>query len=179
MIFEPTPLKDVWVISLKKLGDDRGYFARAFCRKEFEEHGINPTIVQCNTSFNKDAGTLRGMHYQVDPAPETKMVRCIRGSLYDVIIDMREDSPSYLQHFGIELTPDNGKMLFVPDNFAHGFLTLEPDTQAFYMVGGYYAPECERGLRYNDPAFGIEWPGPINIISEKDTSWPLLEGGAE
>lgn len=176
MIFEPTPLKDAWVISLKRLGDDRGFFARAFCRREFEEHGIDPTIVQCNTSFNKDAGTLRGMHYQVDPAPETKMVRCTRGSLYDVIIDMRKDSPSYLQHFGIELTPDNGKMLFVPGNFAHGFLTLEPDTQAFYMVGGYYTPECERGLRYNDPTFKIEWPGPINIISEKDTSWPLMEG---
>lgn len=178
MIFEKTPLKDAWVISLNRLGDDRGYFARAFCRKEFEERGIDPAIVQCNTSFNKDEGTLRGMHYQVDPMPETKMVRCTSGALYDVIVDMRPNSPTYLQHFGIELTPEKGKMLFVPGNFAHGFLTLKPDTQAFYMVGGYYTPECERGLRYNDPAFGIEWPAPIRVISDKDASWPLLNGGA-
>ena len=177
MKFEQTPLKDAWVVSLAPIGDERGYFARAFCRKEFEDHGLDPTVVQCNTSFNKDAGTLRGMHYQVDPAPETKAVRCIRGSFYDVIVDMRPESPTYLKHFGVELSADNGKMLYVPGNFAHGFLTLEPDTQAFYMVGEYYTPGCERGIRYNDPAIGIEWPAPIHVLSEKDAAWPLLEIG--
>ncbi|VGO21657.1 dTDP-4-dehydrorhamnose 3,5-epimerase [Pontiella sulfatireligans] len=179
MKFEPTPLKDAWVISLNRLGDDRGYFARAFCRKEFEDHGIDPTIAQCNTSFNKDAGTMRGMHYQVDPAAESKMVRCVRGALYDVIIDMRPKSPTYLKHFGIELTAENQQMLYVPGNFAHGFLTMEPDTQAFYMVGEFYTPTCERGLRHDDPAFGIEWPAPIEVISDKDKNWPLLDGGAK
>ena len=136
MKFEPTTIKDAWLISLDPIGDDRGYFARAYCRREFEEHGIDPTVVQCNTSFNKDAGTLRGLHYQIDPSPETKMMRCMRGALYDVIVDMRPDSPTYLEYFGVELTPDNGKMLYVPGNCAHGFLTMVPDTQAFYMVGG-------------------------------------------
>lgn len=178
MKFEPTPLKDAWAVSLAPIGDERGYFARAFCRKEFEEHGLNPTVVQCNTSFSKEAGTLRGMHYQIDPAPEAKTVRCIRGSFYDVIVDMRPESPTYLQHFGIELTADNGKMLYVPGNFAHGFFTLEPDTQAFYMVSEYYTPGCERGIRYDDPALGIEWPAPVNVLSEKDAAWPLLEMGS-
>ena len=108
MKFEPTTIKDAWLISLDRIGDDRGYFARAYCRREFEEHGIDPTVVQCNTSFNKDEGTLRGLHYQIDPSPETKMMRCIHGALYDVIVDMRPDSPTYLEHFGVELTPDNG-----------------------------------------------------------------------
>ncbi len=176
MKFEPTPLKDAWVISLAPMGDERGYFARAFCRKEFEKHGLDLTVVQCNTSFNREAGTLRGMHYQIDPAPEAKTVRCIRGSFYDMIVDMRPESPSYLQHFGIELSADNGKMLFVPGHFAHGFLTLEPDTQAFYMVSEYYTPGCERGIRHDDPAIGIEWPAPVNVLSEKDAAWPLLQG---
>ena len=114
------------------------------------------------------------MHYQIDPGPETKLMQCVRGALYDVIVDMRPDSPTYLQHFGLELTPDNRKMLFVPDNFAHGFLTLEPDTQAYYMVGGFYTPECERGVRYNDPALAIKWPESVRIVSEKDQKWPLL-----
>jgi dTDP-4-dehydrorhamnose 3,5-epimerase len=177
MKFEATHLKGVWEISLEPIGDERGYFARAFCRREFEAHGIDPTVVQCNTSFNRQARTLRGMHWQVDPAAETKMVRCIRGALYDVVVDLRPDSPTYLQHFGIELTADNGKMLFVPGHFAHGFLTLEPDTQAFYMTGAFYAPECERGVRYDDPALKIDWPVQPEIVSEKDLGWPPFSGG--
>jgi len=179
MQFEPVPLKGAWVVMLDPHVDDRGYFARAFCRREFESHGIEASVAQCNASFNKLAGTLHGMHYQTEPAAETKLVRCVRGALYDVIVDMRPDSPTYMQHFGIELTADNLKMLFVPRNFAHGFLTLEPNTEAFYMVGEYYTPEYEQGLRYNDPALDIQWPAPVNVLSEKDGSWPLLERTSE
>ncbi len=129
MIFEPTPLKDAWVLSLERIGDDRGFFARAFCQQEFAAHGIDFNVVQTNTSFGKEAGTLRGLHYQTAPAAEMKLAQCVRGALYDVIVDMRPDSPTYQQHFGIELTPDNGKLLYVPAHFAHGFITLVPDTQ--------------------------------------------------
>lgn len=175
MQFEPTPLKGAWVITLDTIGDERGYFARAFCRREFEAHGIEANLVQGNTSFNKEAGTIRGLHYQSDPAAEAKLVRCIRGALYDVIVDLRPDSPTYMQHFGLELTADNLKMLFVPGNFAHGYLALVPDTEAFYMATEFYTPEYEHGLRYDDPALGIEWPIPIQAVSEKDKIWPLIE----
>lgn len=174
MKFEPAPIKDAWIITLEPVRDDRGSFSRTFCRKEFEEQGIPAPVAQCNTSFNTRAGTMRGMHFQRAPVVESKLIRCARGSLYDVIIDMRPDSPSYLQHFGIELTPENGKMLFVPGNFAHGFLTLEDRTEAFYMMGECYAPECGGGLRYDDPALGIIWPAPVAVISEQDRGWPLL-----
>lgn len=174
MKFEPTPLKDAWVLALEPHDDARGFFSRTFCRREFADHGIDFSVAQINTSVGRDAGTMRGLHYQIDPAEEMKLMQCVRGGLYDVIVDMRPDSPSYRQHFGIELTPGNGKMLFVPANFAHGFLTLEPDTQAYYMVSEFYAPGCERGVRYDDPALGIEWPVPVMKISEKDLSWPLL-----
>ena len=175
MKFEPAPLKDAWVITLDPLGDERGYFSRAFCRREFEAHGIEAEVSQFKTSFNVEAGTLRGMHFQTEPASETKLVRCIRGALYDVIIDLRPESPTYMKHFGVKLTVDNLKMLFVPRNFAHGFLTLEPKTEAFYMVSEFYTPEYEKGLRHDDPALGIEWPVPIEVISDKDASWPLIE----
>lgn len=174
MKFERAPLQDAWVVSQTPFGDDRGYFARAFCREEFEAHGLPSTFVQCNTSFSRDAGTLRGLHYQVDPAPESKLMRCVRGAIYDLIVDMRPESPTYLEHFGIELTEDNHRMLFVPAGFAHGFLTLKPDSQAYYLVGGFYAPECERGVRYDDPKLGIEWPIEPQTISDKDRNWPLL-----
>ena len=174
MIFEPAPLKDAWIIKQSPIGDDRGYFARAFCEKEFEEHGISDRFVQVNTSFSKDVGTLRGLHWQVSPALEPKVMRCTRGAIYDIMVDMREDSPTYLQHFGIELTPDNQTMVYIPACFAHGFLTLEPDSQSLYMVGGFYNPECERGVRYDDPKLGIELPMEPRIISDKDLSWPLL-----
>lgn len=176
MKFEPTPLKDAWVVSLAPIGDERGYFARAYCRKEFAAHGIDFEVVQCNTSFAKEAGTLRGLHYQDDPVPEPKFMRCVRGAMYDVIVDMRPESPTYLRHFGVELTQDNHRMLFVPARFAHGFLTLAPDTQSFYMTGGFYTPACERGVRYDDPLLGIEWPVAPTIVSEKDRNWPLTIG---
>ncbi|MBN2162861.1 MAG: dTDP-4-dehydrorhamnose 3,5-epimerase [Pontiellaceae bacterium] len=174
MKFEPTPLKDAWIITQTPIGDERGYFARAFCQKEFETHGIPSSFVQGNTSFSRDVGTLRGLHWQVDPAPETKLMRCVRGAIYDLIVDMRPESPTYLRHFGIELTPDNHRMLFVPARFAHGFLTLEPDSQAYYLVGGFYTPECERGVRFDDPKLAIEWPTEPQVVSDKDRSWPLL-----
>ncbi len=174
MKFEPTPLKDAWIIALEPIRDDRGYFSRTFCQKEFEAHGIPAPVAQCNVSFNAQAGTMRGMHFQHEPVVESKLIRCVRGALYDVIVDLCPESPTYLQHFGIELTQDNLKALYVPENFAHGFLTLEDRTEAFYMMGEFYTPECEGGLRFDDPALGIEWPVPVAEISEKDLSWPLL-----
>jgi len=174
MLFEPTTLKDAWAITWEPLRDERGYFARTFCRKEFEDHGIEVDMVQCNTSFNHLAGTLRGMHFQREPASESKLVHCSRGSVYDVIVDLRPDSPTYLWHFGLELTQENMKALFVPRGFAHGFLTLEDETDVVYMMGEFYSPECACGLRYNDPVLGIEWPAPVQVVSEKDQNWPLL-----
>ena len=174
MKFEPTPLKGAWIITLEPIRDDRGCFARTFCQKEFEAHGIPSPVAQCNVSFNAQAGTMRGMHLRREPMAESKVVRCIRGALYDVIVDLRPESPTYLQHFGIELTQDNLKALFVPENFAHGFLTLEDQTEAFYMMSEFFTPGCETGLRYNDPSLGIEWPIEPRIVSEKDKSWPLL-----
>ena len=174
MQFEPTPFKDAWIVTLDPIGDDRGYFARAFCRKEFEAYGIEADMVQCNASFSKEAGTLRGLHYQTDPASETKLMRCVQGSLFDVIVDMRPESPTYLQYFGVHLSAENLKMLFIPRNFAHGYLALEPNTAAYYLVGEYYTPELERGVRYDDPLLGIDWPLEVNVISQKDRNWPLL-----
>lgn len=175
MKFEKTPIKDAWLITLEARGDARGYFARAYCRKELEAHGIDATVVQANTSYSRDAGTIRGMHYQNAPAAETKLMRCIRGSVYDVIIDLRPDSETYMQHYGIELSAENRRMLFVPKGFAHGFMTLEPHTEVLYMVGEYYTPECETGLRYNDPTFNINWPLEVTVISDKDKAWPDFE----
>lgn len=176
MKFTETPLKGAWVIDLEPRGDERGYFARAFCRKEFEAHGIDPTIAQSNVSFSKHAGTLRGMHFQKAPAEETKLVRCLSGALVDVIVDNRSDSPTYRQHFAVELTPENMRMLFVPRGFAHGFQTLKDDTEMLYMVSEFYTPEAEGGLRYNDPVFSIDWPLEVSVISDKDAAWPLVSG---
>ncbi|MEM1223320.1 MAG: dTDP-4-dehydrorhamnose 3,5-epimerase [Verrucomicrobiota bacterium] len=173
MKFSKTPLKDAWVIELEPKSDDRGYFARAFCKNEFDELGIESNVVQVNVSFNHKAGTLRGMHYQKEPAQETKIIRCTQGAIYDVIIDLRKDSPTYMQHFGIELSAQNMLKLFVPRGFGHGYLTLEDNTEARYMVSEFYTPELEAGVRYDDPVFGIEWPIPISVISEKDARWPL------
>jgi len=175
MIFEPTPLQGAWVITLDPFVDDRGHYARAFCRKEFKAHGIDPNMVQMNTVFSKSAGTLRGMHYQNDPHAETKFVRCIRGSLFDVMVDMRPESPTYRQYFGIELSAENQTMVYLPGSFAHGFLTLEDNTEACYLVGEYYTPGFECGFRYDDPAIGIELPDEIRVISAKDKKWPFLE----
>lgn len=175
MKFIETGLSGAFVIELEPFTDHRGYFARAFCVREFEAHGLNPTVAQCNISYNHIQGTLRGMHYQIPPAIETKTIFCLRGAFYDVIVDMRPDSPTYLQHFGVELSADNRRGLYVPGMFAHGYQALADGTEAFYQVGQFYTPGCERGLRYNDPALGIEWPLPVTSMSDKDKTWPLLE----
>lgn len=172
MQFNPAPLPGAYTIDLEKRGDSRGFFARVFCEHEFAEHGLETRFVQINNSLTGARGTLRGMHYQLPPAPEVKVVRCVRGSLYDVILDLRPDSPTFGKSFGAELSADNRRMMYVPRGFAHGFLTLEPDTEAFYLVSAFYAPECERGIRYNDPRFAIEWPMAPLETSEKDRNWP-------
>jgi dTDP-4-dehydrorhamnose 3,5-epimerase len=175
MLFTETKLKGAFILDLELREDHRGFFARTFCMKEFEAHGLKSTVAQCNLSFNHKAGTLRGMHYQVAPATETKLIRCTRGAIYDVIIDMRPDSPTYKQHIGVELTEDNRRALYVPDMFAHGYQALTDGAEVVYQVGEFYMPGYERGLRYNDPAFGIEWPMPVSVISEKDAAWTLLD----
>lgn len=172
--FKPVPLKDVWIVKREPVHDERGFFARTFCRREFQAHGIDFSVAQCNVSFNEYAGTLRGLHYQEKPAAEGKLVSCLRGALYDVIVDLRSDSPSYLKHFGIRLAGNECDMLYIPRGFAHGFLTLEDDTQISYMMDEFYAPGCGCGLRYDDPVLGIEWPVPVRIVSEKDREWPLI-----
>ncbi|MBX3081996.1 MAG: dTDP-4-dehydrorhamnose 3,5-epimerase [Anaerolineae bacterium] len=175
MLFKETHLKGAFVIDLERREDSRGFFARMFCANEFEQHGLKPTIVQGNLSFNHKAGTMRGMHMQLPPAPETKLVRCTRGRIYDVIVDLRPDSPTYLQHFGIELTDDNRTALYVPEMFAHGYQALTDGAEVTYLVGEFYTPGTEKGYRYNDPAFGIQWPIPVTVISDKDANWPLFE----
>ena len=172
MIFTETKLKGAYILDLEKHGDDRGFFARSFCKKEFEQYGLVSDVVQTNVSHSVKKGTLRGMHYQLAPHQETKLVRCTQGALHDVIIDLRKDSPTYKQWIGVELTADNHKMLFVPRDFAHGFLTLEEHTEITYEVSEFYTPEAESGLRWNDPAFGIEWPATVHEISDKDANWP-------
>ncbi|TWT87506.1 dTDP-4-dehydrorhamnose 3,5-epimerase [Pseudobythopirellula maris] len=172
MIFEETPLSGAYVIDLEKRGDDRGFFARVFCENEFGELDLAQNFLQVNNSLTTDRGALRGMHYQLAPHAETKVVRCIKGSLWDCIIDLRFDSPTFGEWYGIELSAENRRMLYVPKGFAHGFITLEPSTEALYFVDEFYAPQAERGVRYNDPRFGIEWPIEPVVLSEKDASWP-------
>ncbi len=176
MKFTTTNLQNAMVISLDFHDDHRGGFARTFCAREFEEHGLKPVVAQCNLSYNHQKGTLRGMHYQMPPAAETKLIRCTRGAIYDVIIDLRPDSPSYLQHFGLELTADNRQALYVPEMFAHGYLTLTDQAEVIYQVGEFYSPGHEQGLRYDDPKFNIQWPIPVTVLSAKDTGWPLFKG---
>jgi len=173
MIFKETSLKGAYIIEIEPLEDERGFFARSFCRKEFEEHSLNFSIVQCNLSYNKKKGTLRGMHYQIAPHKEAKLVSCIKGAIYDVIIDLRPDSSTFCQWFAVELTAENHRMLYVPEGFAHGFQTLKDDTVAFYQMSEFYHPECARGVRWNDPAFGVDWPLPNPIMSNKDMNYQL------
>ena len=175
MIFKETPLKGAFVIELKQISDDRGFFARSFCMNEFEAHGLKPRVAQCNLSYNHKAGTMRGMHYQLPPAAETKLVRCTRGAIYDAIIDLRPDSPTYLQSFGIELSEDNRKALYVPELFAHGYQALTDGAEVTYQVSEFYTPGQERGLRYDDPAFDIAWPLEVTVISDKDAAWEPFE----
>lgn len=175
MLFKKTSLKDSYIIELELMEDERGFFARSFCQREFEKHGLNPSIVQCNISRNKAKGTLRGMHYQTAPHQEAKLVSCLRGSLYDVIIDLRHDSPTYCKWIAVELSGKNYKILYVPKGFAHGFQTLEDDTVVFYQISEFYHPESSRGIKWNDPSFGISWPILDPILSEKDRSHPFYE----
>jgi dTDP-4-dehydrorhamnose 3,5-epimerase len=168
MKLNETPLDGAWVIRLEKRGDDRGFFARVFCRREFEQHGLVSKFVQVNNSLSAQKGTLRGMHYQLAPRAETKLVRCIRGAFYDVILDLRPGSPTFGESFGVELSADNRLMLYVPKGCAHGFLTLTESAEAFYFVDEFYAPEMERILRWNDPRFGIKWPAFPEVLSDKD-----------
>ncbi len=170
MVFTETPLAGAWLIDLEKRGDDRGFFARAFCVNEFGKHGLSTQFVQVNNSLSAQKGTLRGMHYQLAPKAETKVVRCIRGALWDVILDLRPGSPTFGKSFGAELTAENRRMLYVPKGFAHGFVTLVEDTEAFYFVDEFYAPDAERGIRWNDPTFAIAWPVEPSVISDKDRS---------
>ena len=173
MIFKKFHLKGAFVIELEKIEDNRGFFARAWCKREFEAHGLNSRLVQCNLSFNRYRGIIRGMHYQGTPHEEVKLVRCTSGAIFDVIIDLRRESPTYLEWIGVELTAENRKMLYVPENFAHGYQTLEENTEVVYQVSQFYSPESERGVRWDDPTFAIEWPETGNTkISEKDKSWP-------
>ena len=171
MKFEETKLKGAFIVDIEPHEDHRGFFSRAFCAEEFKAHGIDFMPVQANLSGSKKKGTLRGMHYQVAPANEAKFIRAIRGRIYDVVIDMREDSPTYLEHLAVELSADNYRAIFVPPMFAHGHQALQDDVEIFYLVGEYYTPGCERGLRYDDPRIGIEWPVEVSVISDKDLSW--------
>ena len=172
MIFKETDLKGAYIIEIEKLEDKRGFFARSFCQQEFQQHGLFSNIVQCNISYNKTKGTLRGMHYQVKPHEEIKIVSCVMGSICDVIIDLRPDSPSYHQWFAVELSAENYRMLYIPEGFAHGFQTLEDNTVVFYQMSKFYHPECAVGVRWDDPAFNIEWPDDERIISFKDLQYP-------
>lgn len=175
MIFSQTPLEGAYLIDQDRRGDARGWFARTFCAQEFEAHGLVTTFVQANSSFSAEAGTLRGLHYQHSPAEETKLMRCIAGAMWDVIVDLRPGSPTRLQSFGAELSAENGRQMYVPKGFAHGFLTLTEDTVAAYMVDAFYTPGVEDGLRWDDPALGIDWPIPPQVLSDKDRTWPLIE----
>ena len=171
MIFTPTPVAGAFVIDVERIADERGFFARTFCAREFAAHGLNPRVVQCSVSFNRTKGTLRGLHFQRPPHAEAKLVRCTRGALFDVIVDLRPDSPTFRQHFGIELSARNGKMPYVPEGCAHGFQTLEDDTEVLYQMSEFFAPEAGGGVRWNDAAFGIQWPLAVAVISERDRTF--------
>ncbi len=175
MIFQPTGLAGAYVIEIERLDDERGFFARAWCQREFADHGLNPQLAQCNISYNRRRGTLRGMHYQAAPHEEAKLVRCTQGAIYDVIVDLRSDSATYLRHVGVRLTPAERNMLYVPEGFAHGFLTLADDTEVFYQMSEFYVPGAARGFRWDDPAVDITWPDAILVISERDATYPNLE----
>lgn len=175
MIFAETKLAGAFIIDIERREDSRGFFARAFCQHEFSEHGLKPLIAQANIAFNHLRGTLRGMHFQYPPAPETKLVRATRGAILDIIVDLRPESPTYLEHITVELSADNHRALYVPERFAHGYQVLEDQTETSYQVGEFYTPSAEGGLRYSDPRLGLEWPLPVTEISPKDAAWPLLD----
>ena len=175
MIFTATPLCGAYLIELERKGDERGFFARAFCEQEFRQHNLIKHFCQVNNSLSPRKGTLRGLHYQLAPKAETKLVRCIRGALFDLILDLREGSATFGKSFGAELSADNRRMMYVPKGFAHGFITLADDTEAFYFVDEFYAPEYERGIRYDDPTFQLRWPMKPTVISDKDRGYPVFD----
>jgi dTDP-4-dehydrorhamnose 3,5-epimerase len=179
MIFIETRLEGAYVIELERREDARGFFARAFCQHEFEAHGLKPIIAQANVAHNRQKGTVRGMHFQIPPAAETKLVRCTRGAILDIIVDLRPESPTYLQHVAVELNEDNQLALYVPERFAHGYQVLCDKTDTSYQVGEFYSPPHERALRYDDPRLGLTWPLPMTVISDKDRDAPLLETWAD
>ena len=171
MIFRETKLEGCFVIELEKLADERGFFARSWSAEEFARHGLDLDLVECNISMNKHAGTLRGMHYQAPPHGQTKLVRCTMGAIYDVVIDLRSSSPTFKQWVGVELSASNHLMLFIPKDFAHGFQTLEDNSEVFYQMSNPYVQESGYGVRWDDPAFGIEWPLPVKVINPRDNSY--------
>jgi len=177
VLFIETKLAGGYIIELEKIEDDRGFFARTFCQREFEAHGLNPRIAQCSVSFNRRKGTLRGMHYQVAPYEESKLVRCTMGAIYDVAVDLRPESRTFKQWVAVELTGENGRMFYIPQGLAHGFQTLVDNTEVFYQMSEFYRPQCARGVRWDDPAFGMTWPIKEVIISIKDASFAALANG--
>jgi dTDP-4-dehydrorhamnose 3,5-epimerase len=174
VLFDETKLSGAFIIDLERREDNRGFFARAFCQHEFADHGLKPVIAQANIGFNRRRGSVRGMHFQYPPAAETKLVRCTRGAVLDIIVDLRPESPTYLDHISVELSADNHRAIYVPERFGHGYQVLEDETETSYQVGEFYTPEAEGGLRYDDPALGLTWPLPVTEISDKDAGWPLL-----
>ena len=179
MIFTQTPLAGAFLVEIEMHRDERGFFARSWCAREFAAAGLNPQLAQCNISFNAKKGTLRGMHYQVPPFAEAKLVRCTMGSLYDVIVDLRPGSPSFGEQFGVVLSARERNMLYVPEGFAHGFLTLEDDTEAFYQMSRFFEPDAARGFAWNDPAFAISWPAEVRVISGRDAAYPPFGAAGE
>ena len=176
MKFTATALPGVYVIELEPIADERGFFARTWCRREFEAHGLNGSLAQCSLSFTRSKATLRGMHYQEKSRAEAKLVRCTAGAIYDVVLDLRAESPTFKQWLGVELTAASRKMLYIPEGLAHGFQTLVDDTEVFYQISEFFHSEAARGVRWNDPAFGIRWPLPVQVISERDRSFPDFQG---
>ena len=174
MEFTETNLKGAFIVQLKRITDQRGFFARGWCQDEFAQHGLNPAMVQLNVGYSHRRGTVRGMHYQIAPHEEAKFVRCTRGAIHDVIVDLRAGSPTRGQWFGIDLTAENGVMLYVPEGFAHGYQTLEDETEMYYMTTATYAASAARGILHDDPAIGISWPLPVSVISDADKAWPAI-----
>jgi dTDP-4-dehydrorhamnose 3,5-epimerase len=174
MRFDETPLPGAYIVELEPAADERGMFARTFCAREFRERKLIDAFVQCNTSWNVRRGTLRGLHYQLPPSCEVKLVRCTAGSVWDVIVDLRPDSPTYLEHFAVELSAANRRALYIPEMFAHGFQTLADGSEVFYQMSQFYAPDLSTGLRYDDPRLAVRWPLPVTAVSPKDLQWPLL-----
>jgi dTDP-4-dehydrorhamnose 3,5-epimerase len=175
MLFTETKISGAMIIDVERREDSRGFFARAFCQREFEAHGLKPIVAQGNIAFNHKRGTLRGMHFQFPPAAETKLVRCTRGAILDIIVDLRPESPTYLEHVAVELNEDNCRALYVPERFAHGYQVLRDNTETSYLVGEFYTPGCEGGLLFDDPRLGLQWPLAVEIISDKDRRWKCLD----